>query len=177
MKRDYESGVDTDVIFFIGNEIEHTPAYGLKTLFVVGVQSVESINTLAEKEDIKHIFFGANHSFNPKGGHREWKQWEDLIQHFLDLGFLCSLDIPIAEAGAFTSLSPLLSYNNFIPQLRVPVPDIRKWNYNTMLKIDDMGFKASNPGVWTHSLHDLQDRSKFTPWHQYSNDVVIKTND
>ena len=37
MKRDYEQGVHTDITFFTGVEIEKTPAYGMKTLFVVGV--------------------------------------------------------------------------------------------------------------------------------------------
>ena len=27
-----------DVSFFIGTEVEHTPAFGLRTLFVVGLQ-------------------------------------------------------------------------------------------------------------------------------------------
>ena len=50
--------------FFIGTEIEHTPAHGKTTLFVVGVQSVADIqNYLDEHHYIEHIYFGANHSF------------------------------------------------------------------------------------------------------------------
>ena len=38
MKRDYDTGTsDADVQYFVGDEIEHTPAYGMKTLFVSGV--------------------------------------------------------------------------------------------------------------------------------------------
>ena len=36
MKRDYESGVSDTPIFFTGVEVEKTPAYGMKTLFVTG---------------------------------------------------------------------------------------------------------------------------------------------
>jgi len=43
-----------------------------------------------------------------------------------------------------------------------------------MIKIDDLDFNATNPGVWTHSLHALKDRTKFTAWSEYSNDEVIK---
>jgi hypothetical protein len=43
-----------------------------------------------------------------------------------------------------------------------------------MIKIDDKDFKATNPGVWTHSLHKLKDRSKFTAWADYKNDEIIK---
>jgi hypothetical protein len=43
-----------------------------------------------------------------------------------------------------------------------------------MIKIDDRGFKETNPGVWSHSLHSLMDRKCFTDWQQYTNDEIIK---
>ena len=43
MKRDYEDGVKDDIVFFIGDEVEHTPAYGMRTLFVTGIQDVNDI--------------------------------------------------------------------------------------------------------------------------------------
>ena len=46
MNRDYENGTQTDVKMFIGNEVEKTPAYGLKTLFVTGVHEPHEIQTL-----------------------------------------------------------------------------------------------------------------------------------
>jgi len=42
-----------------------------------------------------------------------------------------------------------------------------------MLKIDDVDFDATNPGVWTHSLHSLMSRDTFTSWDQYSKDQTI----
>jgi hypothetical protein len=172
MNRDYTSGTADDIVFFIGNEVEHTPAYGMKTLFVTGVQPVEAIEGVLANNNIKHIFFGANHSFNPED-YAEHKQWEDMIFHFLNKEMLCSLDIPISQVEEFHE-SGYCEYNNFIPQIRVPIPYIKLWNYNTMLKIDDKDFKATNPGVWSHSLHTLMDRSKFTDWAQYKNDEIIK---
>jgi hypothetical protein len=172
MKRDYTDGVADDIKFFIGNEVEHTPAYGLKTLFVTGVQPVDDIIT--HLADCDHIFFGANHSFNPAhNDYEEWKAWENMIDYFLSKGFLCSLDIPLSAVEEFND-GGLNDYSNFIPQIRVPIPYIKLWNYNTMLKIDDKDFKATNPGVWSHSLHTLMDRSKFTDWAQYKNDEIVK---
>jgi hypothetical protein len=174
MKRDYTDGVSEAVNFFIGNEVEHTPAYGMKTLFVTGVQPVDEISYHFDKhpDGIEHIFFGANHSFNPKD-YEEHKSWEEMIFFFLKKDYLCSLDIPMSQVEEFHE-SGYCEYNNFIPQIRVPIPYIRLWNYNTMLKIDDKDFKATNPGVWSHSLHTLMDRSKFTDWSQYKNDEIIK---
>lgn len=174
MKRDYAQGERTDVTFFTGVEVEHTPAFGKFTLFVTGVHTPEDVHWAFDNhpDGIEHIFFGANHSFNPQTAD-EWKEWEHMITHFLDLGVWCSLDIPLSAVEEFND-GPLNEYDNFIPQIRVPIPYVKLWNYNTMLKIDDKDFKATNPGVWTHSLHDLKDRSKFTDWSQYTNDKIVK---
>jgi hypothetical protein len=170
MKRDYSDGSSEGVTFFTGVEIEHTPAYGMKTLFVTGIQPIEHI--ALNMQGCDHIFFGANHSFNPQG-YDEHKAWENMIMFFLDKEYLCSLDIPLNQVEEFHD-SGYCEYNNFIPQIRVPIPYIKLWNYNTMLKIDDKDFNATNPGVWSHSLHTLMDRKNFTDWSQYKNDKVLK---
>ena len=172
MKRDYSTGVEEDINFFVGTEVEHTPAFGMRTLFVTGVQSDAAIQSRALAYKCKHIFFGANHSFNPKD-YNEHKAWEDMIMMFLRSEYLCSLDIPLNQVEEFND-GGLNEWDNFIPQIRVPIPYIKLWNYNTMLKIDDRDFKATNPGVWSHSLHTLMDRSKFTDWAQYKNDEIVK---
>jgi hypothetical protein len=170
MKRDYTTGSSEEVTFFTGIEIEHTPAFGKQTLFVTGIQPYEAI--ALNLQGCEHIFFGANHSFNPTT-YQEWHDWEEMIEYFLQKDYLCSLDIPLSAVEQFND-GGLNGYNNFIPQIRVPIPYIKLWNYNTMLKIDDKDFNATNPGVWSHSLHTLQDRSKFTDWSQYKNDTIIK---
>jgi hypothetical protein len=177
MKRDYDTGTNEQVTFFTGVEVEKTPAFGMKTLFVTGVQSCHDIMEFYNREGCEHIFFGANHSFNPGTNFPEdadeWTPWDNMIKALLTAGKLCSLDIPISLAEAFLE-SPLIEYDNFIPQLRIPLPYAKLWNYNTMLKIDDKDFKATNPGVWCHSLHDLMDREKFTDWSKYGLDKVLK---
>ena len=156
MKRDYSSGIEDNIQFFIGNEVEHTPAYGMRTLFVTGLHSTDVI--ASKIQGCQHIFFGANHSYNPLT-YEEHKSWEDMITFFLDKDYLCSLDIPMNQVEEFNE-GGLCEYNNFIPQIRAPIPYVRLWNYNTMLKIDDRDFRATNPGVWSHSLHSLMDRIK-----------------
>ena len=169
MKRNYTTGTAENVQFFTGVEIEHTPAHGMKTLFVVGIQTTELI--ALNLNGSKHIFFGANHSFNPQTS-EEWNIWQDMIQFFLDKEYLCSLDIPLSAVEEFND-GGLNESNNFIPQIRVPIPYIKLWNYNTMIKIDDKDFKATNPGVWSHSLHKLMNRDNFTSWDNYTEDIII----
>ena len=161
------------VSFFYGVEVEHTPAYGKPTLFVVGVQKSEDIAAALTSgpQPVEHIFFGANHSFDPQNN-LDWSRWEGMIGSFLSRGYLCSLDIPITAAANFNETG-LCEFRNFVPQIRVSVPYTKLWNYNTMLKIDDVDFDATNPGVWTHSLHSLMSRDTFTSWDQYSKDQTV----
>ena len=174
MERDYSQGVKEDVKFFVGTEVEHTPAWGMQTLFVVGIQLIEEIEQklAVSTYDVTHIFFGANHSYSPNSFHTH-EDWDIMIKYFLDKGYWCSLDIPFNQVEEFNE-SCLCEYDNFIPQIRVPIPYIKLWNYNTTIKIDDKDFKATNPGVWSHSLHNLMDREKFTSWDKYKNDKIIK---
>ena len=166
MNREGHDNVD----FFFGKEVEKTPAFGRQTLFVVGVQSCDDIVYHFDRNPsgVEHIFFGANHSFDPKNN-LEWARWEGMIGYFLERGYLCSLDIPMSAVEQFND-SGLCEYNNFIPQIRISIPYVKLWNYNTMVKIDDNDFNATNPGVWTHSLHSLMSRETFTSWDQYSED-------
>ena len=162
-----------DVKFFFGKEVEHTPAFGKQTLFVVGIRPVDEIAHHFDMNPcgIEHIFFGANHSFYPVN-RLEWQRWESMIEPFLQKGYLCSLDIPITHVEEFNDGS-LCEYRNFIPQIRVSIPYTKLWNYNTMLKIDDKDFDATNPGVWCHSLHSLMSRETFTSWDDYKGDSKI----
>jgi len=171
MNRDYLTGTTNNAKIFIGTEVEHTPAYGMKTLFVVGFEHLDKISTYYNAHNCEHIFFGANHSYNPHKDNN-WDDWESMIKPFLEKGYLCSLDIPLGAVEEFHD-GGLCEYNNFIPQIRVPIPYVKLWNYNTMLKIDDKDFSATNPGVWSHSLHDLMSREKFTDWSKYKSDKII----
>jgi len=159
------------VKFFYGTEVEHTPAFGKRTLFVVGVQPVEDIEKAYK--DCEHIFFGANHSYDPpKDSIEEYGEWEHMIKYFLKQGILCTLDVPYSQLEEIHD-DGYDEYNNFIAQLRISIPYVNLYNYNTMVKIDDKDFDATNPGVWTHSLHKLMDRTVFTPWSDYSKDEVV----
>ncbi len=174
MIREYTGGTKENITVFVGKEIEHTPAYGMDTLFIVGVLPISEINDhIATFPAIKHIFFGANHSYGQFDDINEYDHWENMIIYSLTAGYLCSLDIPLSEVDKFNEFR-YNEFNNFIPQIRIPIPHGGSWNYNTMVKIDDTGFAYSNPGVWSHSLHDLMDSKCFTPWHKYSLDKVIK---
>ena len=163
------------VSYFVGTEVEHSPAHGQRTLFVVGIQDSREIMDTALKQACSHIYFGANQSFprldvNDGDG---WRPWETMIQDCLDAGFQCTLDLDVSCSEGLLE-SCLVEYDRFIPMISVKLPYIRQLGYNATIKIDDKDFKATNPGVWCHSLHALQRRSVFTDWSKYTQDEVLK---
>ena len=170
MNRDYENDeVRDDVVFFTGIEVEHTPAYGMKTLFVTGLQPSAEIIQMAILEHCDHIYLGANQSFVRSD------EWETIGEELLENGFLVTLDFPVADyEWVYEGCMILFENDNFIPQISVKIPYIKQASYNTVVKIDDKDFKASNPGVWCHMLHDLMDREKFTPWAKYTDDKPVE---
>jgi len=164
-----------NVSFFVGTEVEHSPAFGRKTLFVVGVQDSQIVLQEAMNNDCDHIYFGADQSFpllDTNDGD-SWQEWETMIADCLQRGFLCTLDLDSTCSEGLAE-SCLVEYNNFIPMISVKLPYIQLMGYNATIKLDDKDFAKTNPGVWCHSLHELRDRRVFTDWSKYTKDEVIK---
>lgn len=181
MERVYETQPTEDVNFFVGTEVEHTPAYGMRTLFVVGVQPVTEIHSRAVAYKCQHIYFGANMSFEVDGFDDAdgWRRWEEMISFMLKSEnmqgqrYWCTLDIDVKHVEGLLE-GPLVENNRFIPMISVKLPYTQLLNYNTTIKIDDKDFDSTNPGVWCWSLHDLMDRKRFTDWSKYKEDEVLK---
>ena len=162
--------------FFTGTEVEHSPAKGMRTLFVVGIQPVEKVLEIAIRNDIKHIYLGANMSLHgiANDDHYSWRAWDALVEGLLDDDYLAYITVDVTSAQIEGFLESTMSEDNrVIPMISVKLPYTRLLNYNTTIKIDDKGFNATNPGVWCHSLHDLLDRKTFTPWQAYQGDNPV----
>ena len=166
------------ISFFRGIEVEYTPAFGLQTLFVVGIQNVDTV--LKHASGCKHIYLGANQSFYPEGhviGQPGLDDWGKFITKILtNTKLLVTLDFDVKWTERILELG-LTEYKNFIPMISVKLPYVNQLGYNASLKIDDIDFDKSNPGVWTHQVHDLLDSNRFTPWREYTGDTIIKENE
>ena len=162
-----------EVSFFIGTEVEHTPAFGKRTLFVVGLQDPQIVLQEYQNNDCDHIYFGANQSFTEY----EWinlVDWVYMIRFCLEkIPNYCTFDFDVRYAKDVVDTA-LVEFNNFIPMISVKLPHIAQLGYNATIKLDDKDFAATNPGVWCHSLHDLQKREVFTDWSKYTQDEVIQ---
>jgi hypothetical protein len=178
MQRDYSTGNDvTGVTYFTGVEIEHTPAYNKRTLFVVGAQSADEVIRIAHEQNVEHIYLGANMSFAlseiPYGTEQEQASWDSLVFALLKENFWVTLDFDIKYV-TYVIESGYAEYRRFIPMISAKLPYINQLGYNACLKLDDTDFNVSNPGVWVHRVHTLMDPKVFTEWDQYTSDNIIK---
>ncbi len=160
-----------NVRFFIGPEVEHTPAFNKRTLFVVGKQPVDDIVKFAREQKTTHIFMGANHSFAVDND----SYWDATITHLLDRGFWVSLDY---EAHLHGDVLKMLSKGIwqsriFVPMLSIRIPHLQTSSQNLTLKFDDVDFKATNAGVWCLNHHEVTDSNRFTDWQDYGSDEVL----
>src|SRR5210317_848318 len=83
-----------NVKWFLGKEVEHTAMYGEQTLFVVGIQPCNEIQQRADAHGIKHLYFGANHTFAPESD-ADWTAWENMIKALLSADYWYTLDYDV----------------------------------------------------------------------------------
>ena len=159
------------VDYFVGVEVENTIMKGEPTLFVVGIKPVEEIISLAEKHQIRHIYFGTSQSFHPFSPY-DWAKWDDMIKPLLVKDYYVTLDLDVQYCKDIHEES-WCEYKTFIPMISVKIPHIRLFNYHATVKIDDNTWGDTNTGVWCHPLNELLKRRVYTDWKDYVGDTVV----
>ncbi len=165
-----------NVKYFVGGEVEHTPAHSKRTLFVVDFQDTNEIVKEARANNVTHIFLGANHSFYTLHHTQNfWDTWNAQIIDLLGRGFFVTLEYQAHEHDvAYKNLKQeIWKSRNFIPLVSVRIPHIETSSANLTIKIDDVDFKATNPGVWCMHFSEVTDSNRFTDWIEYESDQVL----
>lgn len=163
----------SDAAFFLAVDITTSPAQGLKTLFVAGIRSLDQIAALAEEHNVKHVYLGANQSFQRN------KAWAEIIPALIGKGYRVTLDFPNAAVEYVRELllpSGILGSPSFIPVVSVAVPFVESLNKNLIVKIDDISYDGTNSGVWCVPAHSLLDSNRFTQWNEFGADQILLTN-
>jgi len=178
MQREYKNVTETGgEIYYTGIDVEKTPTKGLETLFVVGIRPIDEIVQMALQRNIKSVYFGSNNSFMlaDQENWDDWIPWVKMIRGVLkDPALLwCSLNFDSSYMESFLETG-LAEHNRFIPIVSVKMPYIEQLGYNAVIKIDDVAFNATNPGVWCHSIQNVMHTSVFTHWQEYNDDELLK---
>ena len=170
MYRDYTTGKKDNVQVFTGKEVEHTPALGLQTLFLARNDlTFEEIVTLADKVKAKAIYFGANRTFIP-----DIQDQPLQIKKLLKKGYYVTIDYQYnIHEEVKQNFKNVWNHKNFIPFCSIIFENSEE-DDNLCIKVDDIDFNKTNPGVWTMSMDHFKQSSGFTSWSDYKKDKPIE---
>ena len=173
MDRDYKTGKSDSVGIFSGYEVEHTPAYGKQTLFLARNDLLfDQIVDLAEKVKAEAIYFGANRTFM-----HNIVNTPNLIKRLMDKGYWCTIDYQHSvHADVKERFSQIWNEEKFIPFCSIIFPNSEN-DDNLCIKVDDVDFNKTNPGVWTMTMDNFKQSAGFTSWEHYKQDEPLEDND
>lgn len=159
-----------NIELFSGKEVEHTPAYGMQTLFVNCKPSVDKILEHA----VEHVYMGANHLDIDYKNAEELSYFNSTIGSLLAKGFYVTLDYDAHQHNTMLHALDNIIWRSkrFIPMLSVHIPKVEDHS-NLTIKIADQNFKGSNGGVWCMNMNDVPPL-KFTPWNAYEDDEAVE---
>ena len=160
MLRDYKNGYFEDVRMFSGKEIEHTPAYGLQTLFLARNDlTLAQIEEQAVMVQAEAIYYGANRTYM----HNHGMQLSQIIQ-LCDKGYYVTVDYPYElHDEVKEKFNIVWKHEKFIPFCSIIFPHTED-DTQLCIKVDDTDFNKTNPGVWTMSMNHFKQSAGFTSW-------------
>jgi len=173
MLRDYEIGQTDTVKVFSGKEVEHTPAFGKQTLFLATNElTFDQIQELAVQVNAEAIYYGANRTFI----HNHGLQLAQMMK-FLDMGYYVTIDYQYKlHSEVKKRFATIWKHEKFIPFCSVIFENSEE-DDQLCIKVDDVDFNKTNPGVWTMSMNHFKQTSGFTSWNDYKQDEPIEEND
>ena len=170
MERDYKTGKSETVGVFSGLEVEHTPALGKQTLFLARNDlTFEEIKNIAKSVNAEAIYFGANRSYMHNHG-MQLSQMKRLI----DAGYYVTVDYDYSIHKQVKEKFKMLWKNElFIPFCSIIFPDSED-DDQLCIKVDDVDFNKTNPGVWTMTMNHFKQTAGYTSWKEYKQDEPIQ---
>ena len=167
MNRDYTSGVVNGVRNFVGYEVEKTSCHGLKTYFVADdAGDPLDVVTKASGLGCEHIYLGAN-KYYQKATWVDSSWINSVVARAFKCGIQVTVDIP---HSLWWAVSKLLLMDNLHLNISVELPNIERCPH-VNIKVDDVGYSATNPGVRVFSLNDCEEH--FNDWDAYKEDEIV----
>ena len=173
MDRDYKTGKSASVGVFSGLEVEHTPAFGKQTLFLARNDLYyDQIEEMAKKVGAEAVYFGANRTFM----HTHATQINQMIR-LLRKGYYVTIDYPHSlHEEVKARFESIWTHEKFIPFCSIIFPRSED-DDNLCIKVDDVDFDSTNPGVWTMTMDHFKQTAGFTSWKEYKQDEPIEESD
>ena len=96
------------------------------------------------------------------------------MKKLMDNGYFVTIDYPYAQHEEVKQrFSEIWKDEKFIPFCSIIFPDSEN-DDNLCIKVDDVDFNKTNPGVWTMTMDHFKQSSGFTSWKEYTQDEPIE---
>ena len=133
---------------------------------------LNQIVELAEKVSAEAIYFGANRTFM-----HNIVNTPQLIKKLMDKGYWCTIDYQYSvHEDVKERFADIWTEEKFIPFCSIIFPKSED-DDNLCIKVDDIDFNKTNPGVWTMTMNHFKQSSGFTSWKEYKQDEPIAEQD
>ena len=100
-----------------------------------------------------------------------------LIKRLMDSGYWCTIDYQHSvHAEVKERFKDIWKEEKFIPFCSVIFPNSED-DDNLCIKVDDVDFDATGPGVWTMSMNHFKQSAGFTSWNEYKQDEPLEEKD
>jgi len=134
-----------------------------RVLLVEGVAPFSAVLEEANSAECDSVRFGVNKTFTPES-HAEYEEWDAMIKGVLRNSTLAvSLEFDVRYAEDVLEFG-WDENHRFTSIISVCLPYLRQFGVNTRVRIDDTAVQKTNPGIWTHYLHDLTHPRDMTDW-------------
>ena len=92
-------------------------------------------------------------------------------------GYWCTIDYQHSvHAEVKERFKEIWKEDKFIPFCSVIFPHSED-DDNLCVKVDDIDFNKTNPGVWTMTMNHFKQSAGFTSWNEYKKDEPIEEYD
>ena len=92
----------------------------------------------------------------------------------MDKGYWCTIDYQYSvHKEVKANFKNIWHEEKFIPFCSVIFPDSEQ-DDKLCVKVDDVDFNKTNPGVWTMSMNHFKQSAGFTSWREYQQDEPME---
>lgn len=170
MIRTYQSGETKVADYFSGVEVENLPTKGKWTLFVAVEIDADTIASKVHLGAYQSVYLGANHFFVNFDSDTFKSNFDQISALRKEISIPIVIDIPISLYHMVLSFYKDLATDPMtIFNISIPTPKINTFS-NVFFKLDDIGFKSTNPGVWVISPTQIESIGGFNDWSVYEGD-------
>jgi hypothetical protein len=157
--------------YVVGPEVEHTHAFGKKTLIVNEITTIDEIEAIFDQYKCKNLYLEVTYALSKnKNTSKVLADYRKVAKYFLDRKATVTIDIPTNLAYKYADLT---TNKNFVMNIAIEIPHMERLKDRVSLKVMAGEYENDTGGIYVAHLDDVRVKKYFTPWDAYAVDVKV----